>query len=87
MENEEQKPKRKRKKKNIDITIDTKHVDLTIKRVDGVTDISLDTPIIDVDIHKKPNTKVEVDVKSDTDGMLALAKEIILKFKNLKKKK
>ena len=76
----------KRKKKDIHVDIDTKLIDIHIDRVDGVTDVEIDTPIIDVDIHKEPETKVEVDVKADTDGMLVLAKEIILKFKNLKKK-
>lgn len=68
-----------RKKKNIHIDIDTKFVDVKIDRVDGVTDVTVDTPIVDVEIHKEPELRPDIKIEMDGDGMLALALELLKK--------
>lgn len=54
-----------KKKKDIDINIDTKNVDIKIKRKNGKFEASVDTPIIDVEITKDEENGLDVDVKAD----------------------
>lgn len=54
-----------KKKKDIDINIDTKNVDIKIKRKDGKFEASLDTPIIDVEVTKDEENGLDVDVTAD----------------------
>lgn len=54
-----------KKKKDIDINIDTKNVDIKIKRKDGKFEASVDTPIIDVEITKDEENGTDVDVTVD----------------------
>jgi hypothetical protein len=46
-----------KKKRDLDINIDTKNVDIKIKRKDGVTDVKVDTPKVDVDFYKDSDSK------------------------------
>jgi hypothetical protein len=53
-----EKKKPSRRKKTLDIVIDTKNVDITIKRdEEGNVEASLDTPKIDVEYTKKDGEK------------------------------
>ena len=52
----------KRKKKDLDINLDTKNVDVTITRKDGVLDAELDTKNVDIKIQKEKGKKAKVDV-------------------------
>ena len=54
-----------KKKKDIDINIDTKNVDIKIKRKDGKFEASLDTPVIDVEVIKDEENGLDVDVVVD----------------------
>lgn len=54
-----------KKKKDIDINIDTKNVDIKIKRKNGKFEASVDTPIIDVEITKDEENGTDVDVTVD----------------------
>lgn len=54
-----------KKKKDIDINIDTKNVDIKIKRKNGKFEASVDTPIIDVEVTKDEENGLDVDVKAD----------------------
>ena len=54
-----------KKKKDIDINIDTKNVDIKIKRKDGKFEASVDTPIIDVEITKDEENGTDVEVTVD----------------------
>jgi hypothetical protein len=54
-----------KKKKDIEINIDTKNVDIKIKRKDGKFEASVDTPIIDVEITKDEINGTDVDVVVD----------------------
>ncbi len=50
--------KRPRKKKVLDVNIDTKYVDVNIKRdASGEVDVTIDTPIVDAQFHKDVNGK------------------------------
>lgn len=65
-----EKPKKQRKtRKPIEINIDTKFVDVEIKRdVDGKTTIDVDSPIVDVHIEKTNSGKsIEIDLGSIDD--------------------
>lgn len=54
-----------KKKKDLDISIDTKKVDINIVRKDGKTKVDIETPIADIDIEKDgKNTKVDVVTKT-----------------------
>jgi DUF4097 and DUF4098 domain-containing protein YvlB len=53
-----------KKKRDLDINIDTKNVDIKIKRKDGVTDVKVDTPKVDVDFYKDSDSK---ELKIDTE--------------------
>ena len=55
-----------KKKRDLDINIDTKNVDVKIKRKDGVTDVKVDTPKVDVDFHKESDSK---ELKIDTENV------------------
>jgi hypothetical protein len=55
-----------KKKRDLDINIDTKNVDVKIKRKDGVTDVKVDTPKVDVDFHKDSDSK---ELKIDTENV------------------
>jgi hypothetical protein len=55
-----------KKKRDLDINIDTKNVDVKIKRKDGVTDVKVDTPKVDVDFHKESDSK---SLKIDTENV------------------
>jgi hypothetical protein len=57
-----------KKKKDIDINIDTKNVDIKIKRKNGKFEASVDTPIIDVEITKDEENGLDVDVKADENA-------------------
>lgn len=57
-----------KKKKDIDINIDTKNVDIKIKRKNGKFEASLDTPIIDVEVTKDEENGLDVDVKADDNA-------------------
>ena len=54
-----------KKKKDIDINIDTKNVDIKIKRKDGKFEAHLDTPVIDVEVTKDEENGLDVDVTAD----------------------
>ena len=65
-----EKPKKQRKtRKPIDVKIDTKFVDVEIKRdADGKTTIDVDSPIVDVHIEKTNSGKsVEIEIGSIDD--------------------
>jgi len=65
-----EKPKKQRKtRKPIDVKIDTKIVDVEIKRdADGNTTIDVDSPIVDVHIEKTNSGKlIEIDLASIDD--------------------
>jgi hypothetical protein len=55
-----------KKKRDLDINIDTKNVDVKIKRKDGITDVKVDTPKVDVDFHKESDSK---SLKIDTENV------------------
>jgi hypothetical protein len=55
-----------KKKRDLDINIDTKNVDVKIKRKDGVTDVKVDTPKVDVNFHKDSDSK---ELKIDTENV------------------
>jgi DUF4097 and DUF4098 domain-containing protein YvlB len=55
-----------KKKRDLDINIDTKNVDIKIKRKDGVTDVKVDTPKVDVDFYKDSDSK---ELKIDTENV------------------
>jgi hypothetical protein len=46
-----------KKKRDLDINIDTKNVDIKIKRKDGITEVNVDTPKVDVDFRKDSDSK------------------------------
>jgi hypothetical protein len=46
-----------KKKRDLDINIDTKNVDVKIKRKDGITEVNVDTPKVDVDFRKDSDSK------------------------------
>jgi len=46
-----------KKKRDLDINIDTKNVDIKIKRKDGVTEVDIDTPKVDIDFRKDSDSK------------------------------
>ena len=65
-----EKPRKQRKtRKPIEINIDTKFVDVEIKRdADGKTTIDVDSPIVDVHIEKTNSGKsIEIDLGSIDD--------------------
>ena len=65
-----EKPKKQRKqRKPLNVKIDTKHVDIEIKRdVDGNTTIDVDSPVVDVHFEKTDSGKsVEIDFDSIDD--------------------
>lgn len=65
-----EKPKKPKKtRKPLNIKIDTKNVDIEIKRdVDGNTTIDLDSPIVDVHVEKTDSGKsIEIDFDSIDD--------------------
>ena len=64
-----EKKKATRKKKTLDITIDTKNVDLTIKRdEDGNVHAELDTPRVDVTVDKTAEgTSVDIEIDDDKE--------------------
>jgi hypothetical protein len=55
-----------KKKRDLDINIDTKNVDVKIKRKDGVTDVKVDTPKVDVNFRKDSDSK---ELKIDTENV------------------
>ena len=55
-----------KKKRDLDINIDTKNVDVKIKRKDGVTDVKVDTPKVDVNFRKESDSK---ELKIDTENI------------------
>jgi hypothetical protein len=55
-----------KKKRDLDINIDTKNVDIKIKRKDGITDVKVDTPKVDVNFHKDSDSK---ELKIDTENV------------------
>jgi hypothetical protein len=60
--------KKPRKRKALDIKIDTKHVDVHIKRDEnGTTDVVLDTPIVDAHFHKDVDGKKSFEIEIDDD--------------------
>ncbi len=46
-----------KKKRDLDINIDTKNVDVKIKRKDGITEVNVDTHKVDVDFRKDSDSK------------------------------
>jgi hypothetical protein len=55
-----------KKKRDLDINIDTKNVDVKIKRKDGITEVNVDTPKVDVNFHKDSDSK---ELKIDTENV------------------
>jgi hypothetical protein len=55
-----------KKKRDLDINIDTKNVDVKIKRKDGITEVKVDTPKVDVNFHKDSDSK---ELKIDTENV------------------
>jgi hypothetical protein len=55
-----------KKKRDLDINIDTKNVDIKIKRKDGVTEVNIDTPKLDIDFRKDSDSK---ELKIDTENV------------------
>lgn len=59
--------KKKKRKKKVDITLDTKNVDVTFKREeDGDIEITLDTPKLDAKFTKnEEGFKLDVDINDN----------------------
>ncbi len=55
-----------KKKRDLDINIDTKNVDVKIKRKDGITEVKVDTPKVDVNFRKDSDSK---ELKIDTENV------------------
>jgi hypothetical protein len=55
-----------KKKRDLDINIDTKNVDVKIKRKDGITEVNVDTPKVDVNFRKDSDSK---ELKIDTENV------------------
>jgi hypothetical protein len=55
-----------KKKRDLDINIDTKNVDIKIKRKDGITEVNVDTPKVDVYFRKDIDSK---ELKIDTENV------------------
>jgi hypothetical protein len=54
-----------KKKRDLDINIDTKNVDIKIKRKDGITEVKVDTPKVDIDFRKDSESKeLKIDTKN-----------------------
>ena len=68
-----------KKKKDIDINIDTKNVDIKIKRKNGKFEASLDTPVIDVEVTKDEENGLDVDVVVDEKAP-SIIKEVITRI-------
>ena len=72
--------KPRKKKADLDLNLDSAKVDLTINRKDKTTKITLDTPIVDVELEKTKGEKLKVNVLLDpTFG--AKLKNLADKFK------
>jgi hypothetical protein len=60
--------KKPRRRKALNVTIDTKHVDVNIKRdASGEVDVVIDTPIVDAHYHKDIDGKRTFKIINDAE--------------------
>lgn len=74
MEEQPKKRRGRKKKIDLDLTLDTKNVDITLSRENDTTKLSVDTPILDIELEKKKGEKLKADIKVDEKALAAFNK-------------